>query len=236
MGFFEKMGFVRSAEEVSENAESAEQPKKEKQVIAPATSTAPAMKFAMVPESAKTKAGQIVGEFDEKIYENLSEAIDKNNLPGNDFWEFSQSLNSDSIKVMTVDEKTKFNMVFATLKSAAGGMTKETLVKSVQHYIDVVNKEKEIFLSEMADATEAKVNTNVRESDNLSALVQKKTEQIQKLQEEIVEITGQITTLNGAAEESKYIIAKKQADFEVTVGQMIGQLEGYGQKINQHIQ
>lgn len=242
MGLLHKLGLLNPPDETDEKVESPEnaaQPVKEVKKSAPVSSTnsqnsnPKISKFTIAPEKPSVP-GQIVGEVDEKIFENLSDAIDKNNLPGNDFLEFMQSLNS--LKSMAVDEKTKFNMVYATLKSAAGGMDKETLVKSIQHYINVVNKEKEIFVEEMKDATNSMVDANLNEAQNLSALVQKKSDQIQQLNQEILELNGQIGNLNSVAEESKYTIAKKQADFEVTSSQLLSQLEDYNQKINQYIQ
>lgn len=242
MGLLHKLGLLNPPEETDgtvESPENSEMPAKEVKKSAPVNSPNPVSsnpkvsKFTLAPEKPATP-GQIVGEVDEKIFENLSDAIDKNNLPGNDFLEFMQSLNS--LKDMAVDEKTKFNMVFATLKSAAGGMDKETLVKSIQHYVNVVNKEQEIFVEEMKGATSSMVDANLNESQNLTALVQKKSEQIQKLNEEILELNNQIGNLNSVAEESKFTIAKKQADFDVTTNVLLSQLEDYNKKINQYIQ
>ena len=108
-----------------------------------ATPQAKTSSLSFAPIAAPVISGSIIGKIDNDIFNKLSVAIEENNLQGNDFLEFMQSLNK--MASLTVDEKTKFNMVFATLGTADGGMSKEKLIDSIAHYLNVINNEKTTF-------------------------------------------------------------------------------------------
>jgi uncharacterized protein (DUF3084 family) len=178
--------------------------------------------------------GQVIGKFDNEIFEKLSLAIEDNNLNGNDFLEFMQSLNKMS--ALAVDEKTKFGMVFATLSTSAGGMDKTHLIDSVEHYLNVINKEKSTFTSEMGKASTEMVDQKEAQAESISQAIQNKSEQIQKLTAEIQELSGDITNLKAEAAQARVGIAQKEANFAVTVQQLENQINDYKAKIVQHIQ
>ena len=236
MSFLEKLGLVNPSEEVEvkENVEEKKLVGNVGTVPAPAAKGKSAgMRFA-AQKQATTTSGQIVGKIDNEVYEKLSEAIERHNLDGNDFLEFMQSLNGMSS--LSVDEKTKFNMVFTTLSTSSGGMDKATLVNSIKHYLSVIEKEKSLFQREMEGATETTVTTNIQESERLIQLANKKTEQIAILQQEIESLSSESVELNNVAEEFKVKIAQKEADFEITVSQLTQQLNTYDSKINEYLQ
>jgi len=205
--------------------------KGERTVVAKNTTKKPTISFA--PTATQTP-GQIVGKVDNEIFEKLSVAIEENNLTGNDFLEFMQSLNK--LQNVAVDEKSKFNMVYETLKSSSGGMKKDYLLSSIDHYLGVIDNEKKVFEKEMAKATDELVDQKELYIEQLAATAQQKSELIQKLTQEIQEISNEIATVKSESAQAKISIAQKQADFDVTVQQLVGQISDYKTKINQHIQ
>lgn len=201
-------------------------------VAPPATQKKQTTSFSPII-SVNTNSGAIVGKFDNDIFEKLSVAIDENNIKGNDFLEFMQSLNKMSN--LKVDENTKFNMVFATLSTSDGGMTKDVLLNSIQHYVDVVENEKVIFTKEMKRVNLEKVEQKESNIEQLLNSAQEKAEQIQKLNQEIQELNETVATTQVEVAESKVAIAQKQADFEITAQQLVNQISDYKVKIEQHI-
>jgi len=231
MGLLQKLGLVEEAEknndEVVEEAIDEQVP-----VEVPSKSEGRAMRFAQTAEFT-TPQGTIIGEISTEVYDKLSEAIERENLEGNDFLEFMQAL--QNLSSLNVDENNKFNMVFTTLSTSAGGMTKEYLVNSIAHYIKVLENEKNIFTGEMQKATTQMVDEALTEAERLNELAAHKAELIQSLQAEIEGINENVRDLNQNAEESKFKIAKKEADFNATLAQLKEQLATYETKINNYI-
>jgi len=187
-----------------------------------------------IPSITAPSFKQIVGKIDDSILEKLSIAIEDKNIAGNDFIEFMQSLNKMSN--LAVDDKNKFNMVFAILATSSGGMSKEHLVKSVDYYINVLANEKNTFNNEMLNATEEMVSKKELYSKQLMDSVQLKTQEITNLSKEIEELKAESVKCNDDVSSSKIAIAQKQADFNITSQHLINQIVDYKQKIEQYIQ
>ena len=230
MGLFQELGQKLGLVE-EQPMEKAQEVQEEKNVAEKAPVQQSSTRFAMQAPVQAAAPGQIIGKVNEEVYKMLSDAVDASNLDGNDFLEFMQSLNS--MKHLTVDENTKFNMVFSTLASTQGGFTKEICLNSIKHYLGVIDGEKAIFLGEMQNATNSLVNEKIAEKERLEQMAQSKAEQIQLLQEEIEQISSNVGELNTEAEDAKVKIAQKEADFEVTLEQLVGQLTSYEKKVNE---
>jgi len=242
MSFFSKLGLVTEGvvEEVatdkdaSENKEVKTKTVNGKKDIEAQVQGSKKPSISFISPTVSVTPGQIIGKIDNEINEKLSAAIEENNLPGNDFFEFLQSLTT--MASLAVDEKTKFNMVFATLSKSSGGMTKEKLIESISHYTNIIDKEKEIFQNDMEKATEDLINSKIKYNEKILASAQKKTEEIQKLNQEIQAINEEVSAISDEVAQSKTTIAQKQADFEVTVQQLENVIGDYKTKISQHIQ
>jgi len=233
MSLLSKLGLIKETEVEEQTTETKPSEKKQevKQIDVSETRKST---ISFAPPTSSMMSGKIVGKIDNGIFDKLSIAIEENNLKGNDFLEFMQSLNKMSS--LAVDEKMKFNMVFATLSTSDGGMTKEHLVESIDHYIGVIDNEKTIFKTEMSKVSSEMVDQKEIYAEQLSKTAQEKAEQIQKLNQEIQEISETITSVKTEAAQSKVAIEQKQADFDVTVQQLEGQILDYKSKITQYIQ
>lgn len=226
MNLFKKLGLVHD-DEAPETQETAQNESVEKPI--PAVEKRP----LFADEITTTTPGQIIGEVDEKVYQLLSEAIERNNLPGNDFLEFMMAL--QNLAGMAVDEKVKFNMVFTTLNTTGDKLTKDKLLSSVEHYLTVIEKERGIFAKEMVKATTEMVTSRENRIADIGATIQAKMDLITKTQNEIAELTATSQTLTKEAEDNKYKIAKKEADFMVTAGKVLAQIAGYKTKIETYL-
>ncbi len=232
MNLFKKMGLWTDGEtenqgtattEVVENVKPSKQTKQQPEIKKPL--------FADIPTIQNPS--QIVGAVDEKVYQQLSEAIERNNLPGNDFLEFMMSL--QNLTSMAVDEKVKFTMVFTTLNATSDKMSKEKLLSSIDHYLGVIEKEKNIFANEMSKATDSMVTAKEQRIKDIGDTIQNKLDLIKQTQKEIDELTASSSGLNIEVAENQYKISKKEADFTTTSNQILNQIMSYKQKIEQYI-
>ncbi|MEZ4920023.1 MAG: hypothetical protein R2792_13045 [Saprospiraceae bacterium] len=71
---------------------------------------------------------------DEKSLTFLTQAIEKNNLPGFDYFEFKRAVSS--LLQMDIDEATAYKSAFAT--AATMGLTKDKLLETASYYRNVV--------------------------------------------------------------------------------------------------
>lgn len=117
----------------------------------------------------------------DKFINSLLGAIENNNLEGFDYLEYKQSLKS--LEGMELDEETRFNSAFAMAKTM--GATKENLLSSANHYINILNEEKSKFNTAYEKQQQKQVQDREEKLINLENSIKKKEEQIKKLQEEI---------------------------------------------------
>ena len=114
-------------------------------------------------------------------YELLIHAIETNNLDGFDFLEFKNSVSA--LSHLPIDEATKFRSAFATASTM--GLTLDRLVHSTEHYINVLEAEKEKFRSALKLQIEQRIIARERETQQLVANIEAKKEQIERLKAEI---------------------------------------------------
>ena len=84
----------------SENQEVKPETKQNDQPVSTGDKPVEEKKPLFVDLTPQTVPGQVVGEVDPKVYQALSEAIEKANLPGNDFLEFMMALNNLTAMVL----------------------------------------------------------------------------------------------------------------------------------------
>lgn len=173
------MGLVYGNDETPETESKDQSNEKTNKPVTEKTSKRPVL---FVPTENPVTPGQIVGEISEEIYQKLNDAIEKANLPGNDFYEFMVAL--QNIQSMAADEKTKFGMVFMTLNSS-DKMSKDKLLSSVDHYLTVIDKEKTTFGKQMENALQQMVTVKENEAVSISETIKQKMELIEKTKDEI---------------------------------------------------
>lgn len=125
---------------------------------------------------------------DEKSISILTEALEKNNLPGFDYIEFKQSM--AALAQMNLDEVTAMKSAYAT--AATVGLTKDKLLETAVYYKKILDGEKQKF----GEAMQNQVNKNVAG----------KKEEVEKLKVQIELYENQIKKLEGLVEEHKKTI------------------------------
>jgi hypothetical protein len=90
---------------------------------------------------------------DEKSITILTDALEKNNLPGFDYIEFKQSM--VALAKMNLDEAIAMKSAYAT--AATVGLTKDKLLETAAHYKKILDGEKTKF----GDAMQNQITKNV---------------------------------------------------------------------------
>ena len=183
------------------------------------------------PPPPKEKKKDTKGQFDQRNYEFLMSAIEKNNLEGFDFLEFKSTLKA--LDHLPMDEATKYQSAFATASTL--GLTKDKLLSSADYYKDVLHKEKEHFLQEFQQQVEQRIHAQDSKIQQLNQAIINKSEQIKKLQEEIKEHQAQLAKVQSKVNEVSFKIEKTKNNFMATYEYLIGKFNEDVQKLKEFL-
>lgn len=152
------------------------------------------------------------GQFDEKSVNFLVAALEKNNLPGFDYLEFKMSVGK--LRLLNMDEETAIKSAFATASTV--GLTKETLLKTGKHYLNVLDHEKKQFDEALKKQLEKRVTNKKTEVEKLQGQISKWEEEIKKLQENIAKANEIISQADDQIKAEMTKIEATRKNFETT--------------------
>lgn len=167
----------------------------------------------------------VQGVADNKFIEILEQAIEANNLPGQDYFEFKQAI--QNMNSIISDEKTKFLTAFVVFKQQ--GCDKIKLIESADHYIQVIATEKQNFNKELNDNFEERVKLKLDQ-------VEKCKQELEALTKKIAELNTNILQLSQEAQQAEMEIKAKEANFNASADIISSQIIGDKDKINQYLQ
>jgi cob(I)alamin adenosyltransferase len=170
-------------------------------------------------------ASNLAGVADDKFVTILWQAIADNNIPGPDYFEFKQIV--DSMVALAIDEKTKFITTYMGFK--AQGCTKETLLSSIDSYIKVIKNEQSNFATQM----ESQLNEKVR---GKQAQIEESKKKVEELNKQIMEANNFILTASQEAQQEELKIQMTGANFNQSAERVLSALESDKNKINTYLQ
>lgn len=183
----------------------------------------------IVSEQNKTKPIKKEQEslYNQKIFESLTKAITKANLPGEDYIEYLQAMKA--MKDLPLEEHVKIQTVLATLSTK--GLTKQKLFESADYYLEVLSGEKQKFYS--AFEGQAKGNISKKQSDirSLENANKAKAQQIAKLTEEIKQNQQKIDLTKKEISEAESKMKKAENSFIYTYNKVADQIKANIDKI-----
>lgn len=201
-----------------------EQPKSETQPAAQSgTSGAP-------PVSQNPPADP-KGKIDNNILDKLLQALEDNNQPGFDYFEFRKAILS--LNPLPMDEATKFQSTYAT--AATVGATLDKLLESIEFYKKVLQNEENNFTKAIKEQTSINIKDKVTEKEKINALIKEKNERIFKLTEEIRLHESEVLKLSESIETAELKIKETSLNFERSLNVIKGQLEQDSVKLKQYI-
>ena len=149
---------------------------------------------------------------DERSLEFLSNAIEKNNLPGFDYFEFKRAV--AQLAELNLDEATAYKSAFTT--AATLGLTKEKLIETAGYYRNVVEKEKEAFAKALENQNATKVSSRQQEVSRLRDQIERHKQEIARLQDEIAGYLNQADAAENAVKQESEKLEKSKSAFEKT--------------------
>ena len=167
----------------------------------------------------------MTGVADEKFVEMLKKVITDNNIPGQDYFEFKQSI--DALANIPLDERTKFITVYATFQLQ--GCKKDVLLSSIDKYVSIVQSEEADFNSQLASQR----NLNVTSKTTQVQDAQKKLDELNK---QIAETNTFIITASQEIQNTELKLQMTENSFKKSVEKVVSMLTSDKDKINSYIQ
>ena len=213
------MGWIFKDEPVKGQEQPTVVPKK--QVFTPSTVKTDKSVFSPNPTSTSNTYGSVP---DEKFVSMLEQVIMDNNIPGLDYIEFKKAV--DKMSNLPIDESTKILTAYSIFESQ--GCTKDILLKSIDTYIGLINKEQSAFNAEMEASYKEKVAGK-------KAQIEKSEKQIAELSKQIAELNMFIENASQETEAEEEKLKTADASFKQSAQKVISVLQSDKEKIATYI-
>jgi len=204
------------------------------ETTAPTAPAAPAPAAEVTPAPAPAPASTILsstgGTFNQEMFDGLMKTIIDNNIDGYDYLEFKDSLQKLTVPMSEAD---KYKAIFQTAQTI--GVTIDTILNAIEHYLGVLEKEKENF----DGVIEAQINTEItgreqKKTDNETAITEM-TQQIQELNEKISAAQQENVKLSNEVNEQNLQISNVKSSFEITFQKVVSQITEDRTKIQTYL-
>ena len=179
---------------------------------------------ATVNPIAQQTIANMSGIPDEKFVTLLWEAITQHNISGQDYFEFKQAI--DAMASLSIDEKSKFLTTFTIF--SAQGCKKETLLSSIDTYINVIKKEQANFMAEF----DSQLKEKVKDKQIQIEAAKKKVEELNK---EIMDVNNFILTSSQEAQQEELKLQMTSANFNKSAEKVLAALEADKNKLITYI-
>jgi len=168
---------------------------------------------------------------DQRIFDSLQQALSNNNMEGYDYMEFKNAL--QSLAGIIADEAMRFKSAFATV--APMGVTAQKLMDSAKFYKNILLQEQDKFNQALSSQIDTSVGAKQKQNDELKALMQKKTAEIERLTQEIQLHEQEILQLEGQISEVVIKIESTKNNFDYTLHSVISQMDTDLVSIEKHL-
>lgn len=158
---------------------------------------------------------------DDRSLEFLASALEKNNLPGFDYFEFKRAV--FNLLAMQLDEAIAYKSAFTT--AATLGITKEKLIETAGYYKNLVGKEKERFDEALQNQNVVKVTAKQEEVKRLRDQIERHKAEIVRLQDEMGAYLTQIDLAETSVKAETEKLEKARTAFEFTHQAMLLQMD-----------
>ncbi len=180
------------------------------------------------PMVEKSVAG---GKVSDKFLNILLAAMDKKNLDGFDYLEYKQSL--QSLDQISMDEPTKYRSAFAMAQTM--GANASNLVKTAQHYLQVLAEEEKKFEQALINQRNLQITEKEQKLKTFNQSIADKTGQIQKLTEEINQIRKNMENMTGELQEAQFKLDTTKNDFLITYQSLVDHIRQDIENMNQYL-
>lgn len=212
-----------------------EQQKKSAPVVDSINTTTPlGTGIEATPITGNTPPTLTGGTVDPKLMAHFEEVFTKANIPGPDFYEYSQTLHN--LQGVITDEAVLYPAAFAAFRAQAGAGNKTVadLVAAVDHYIQAVNADD--TFQKQVDAKKSTVLAGLTaQKDKLTSDVITWQQQLNDLAAKIAGSNQSLTDISGQIMTEENKLANSIANFNVTRQNVIDGLKNQSAKMLKYI-
>lgn len=189
-------------------------------------------KPASVPATVTNAAG--TGQIDKKFVEHFVNLLEKANLPGPDYFEYKQAL--QSMEGLGLGEEKQFQAAWASFKAMGGAKDTAVLKTSADQYLGILGKDRDSFLKDVEKAIKERVGSLQDEHKKLEEANAAYAQQIIDLQKKIDDNKNRLGQISGEVSEQTAKINANKDSFELTYVSFVDQIQSDVAKINQYLQ
>ncbi|WP_235297004.1 hypothetical protein [Portibacter marinus] len=168
------------------------------------------------------------GELDKKFVDALLRAIKNNAIKEFDYLKFMHSVKS--MQDLNMDIDTSYKSAFATAQTI--GLTKEKLLKTATHYVNVLRKEREHFADALKNQRSEKISGKLEEAEVLRNKINEYEEKMKQMEKEIAIYKKKIQGTDAAIEKEKQKIETIKNNFVTSYDHFEGVLKSDIDSIN----
>jgi len=182
---------------------------------------------ATVPNVAGT------ANVDRKFVEHFVDLLEKANLPGPDYFEFKQAL--QSMDGLGLGEEKQFQAAWASFKAMGGIKDNAILKTSADQYLSILSRDRESFLKDVERAITERVGSLTNEVKKLEDDNAAFAKEIAGLQKKIDDNKNRLGQISGEVAEQSSKLNSNRDSFETTYNSFVEQINSDLNKINQYI-
>ncbi|MCC6815654.1 MAG: hypothetical protein IT267_04525 [Saprospiraceae bacterium] len=168
----------------------------------------------------------------QKFIELLSNLLEKNNLPGYDYFEYKKALQSVS-KLGTMDESLLFKTVYAAAQSM--GVDAQQLISTARKYLEVLENERSNFMQAADNYLSQTLKVKSEEQKALEQSLTSNKSKMEQLQKELGEQEIKMQTLSKELDEVKLKVENNKNDFGTTYLGFVEEIKVDIQKMEQYL-
>lgn len=165
----------------------------------------------------------------DKVIMKLLTAIKDGQIKEFDYLKFKQSYKA--LCQLGMDEGTASKSAFLTASTM--GLTKEKLLFTVQHYKNILNKEKEQFAVALKNQIASNIDAKALEINKFKEKIEDNQRKIQQMIAEKEVLEAEIVKLNQLMESSKTKIEETRDQFKLTFDKLYQEIEEDGRLYDQ---
>lgn len=168
---------------------------------------------------------------DAKFTDLLLKAIESNNMEGFDYLEFKNSLKS--IEAVIPDEGMRYKSAYEMAKTM--GLTKDKLLQSANHYINILTTEDKKFKDALANQKAKQIQGRADQLASVEKAIVDKQKMIESLTKEIEGAKSQLDAVRNEINDAVVKIDTTNQQFVASYNLVYGQIAEDIQKINKNL-
>ncbi|MCF6366218.1 MAG: hypothetical protein L3J35_08455 [Bacteroidales bacterium] len=163
-----------------------------------------------------------------KILETLHNAMDKANLPGEDYYELTKAV--EAMKDISLSEDDKLKTALAALSTK--GLTKGKVIDSARYYLEVLENEKRKFYTAFENKIKGSINADKKRITKLNEAIKEKSNSIIELKNIIEESKIKIKELEEEILKSDEKVAGIEESFLYTYEHVVNKIKNDIDRVN----